>query len=78
MEVLLSFILSTQVGLTVYAVMKYREMLAQLESKSHLLITSRMELQDAIANRNSLTEELVQIQKDIQTLKIKTTLGSVK
>lgn len=75
MEVLLSFILSTQVGLSVYAVMKYRELMQQLQSKAHLLEAANMELQDVIQGRAIIVSDIVQIHKDIQLLKAKNALG---
>lgn len=76
MEVLLSFILSVQVGLSVYAVMKYRETLAQLQAKSKELVGCMADIllvEESLRNSHS---QMVDVQRDIQLLKIKSTLGA--
>jgi prefoldin subunit 5 len=75
MEILLSFILSTQVGLSVYAVMRYREVLALLAKKSSELLSCQVELFEALEKHNTQSVQISDIQRDITFVKAKLTLG---
>jgi len=78
MEVLLSFVLCVQVGLSVFAVMKYLEAMAALQAKSDELVacmTDLVEIETASKNYHTQT---IDIQKDIATIKSKLSFGVSK
>lgn len=78
MEVLLSFILSVQVGLSVFAVMKYREAISELKIKSQNLATCMKKLLLIEDESKKYHAEMSDIQKDIATLKSKISFGASK
>lgn len=76
MEVLLSFVLSVQVGLSVYAYMRYLETIKQLNSKSKELVSCMSDLLLLEESSRNYHSQMVDLQKDIQILKAKSALGA--
>ena len=75
MEVLLSFVLSVQVGLSVFAYMRYLETIKQLNSKSKELVSCMSDLLLLEESSRNYHSQMVDLQKDIQILKAKSALG---
>ena len=75
MEVLLSFVLSVQVGLSVFAYMKYLETIKQLNNKSKELVSCMSDLLLLEESSRNYHSQMVDLQKDIQILKAKSALG---
>ena len=76
MEVLLSFVLSVQVGLSVFAYMRYLETIKQLNSKSKELVSCMSDLLLLEESSRNYHSQMVDLQKDIQILKAKSALGA--
>ena len=75
MEVLLSFVLSVQVGLSVFAYMRYLETIKQLNSKAKELVSCMAEILLLEESSRNYHSQMVDLQKDIQILKAKSALG---
>ena len=76
MEVLLSFILSVQVGLSVFAVMKYREAMVALQAKSNELVACMTDLLEIETASKNYQSQIIDMQKDLTIIKAKLALGT--